>query len=105
MLRKKDPLVLAIDQILISQVADELEPVHKLPGLQKRVWDGWYDRIMISDKDDACCRVCEARVPVQDAQFCYINLFAMSPGTFLCDSCYHMSHSDTSDGAGGESGA
>ena len=90
MLRKKDPLLTVVEKYLTpNDDVEEVEAVHHIDMTTQRVWDGWFDQVTVSTVDEACCRVCEARVPVQDAQFTYINLFGMCGGTFLCHSCCH----------------
>jgi hypothetical protein len=88
MLRRKDRLFVLVEQTLTPDDATELEPVLHIPSLRPHMWDGWYSHVALGSDDRAQCRVCQAQVPIQEAHFCYFNVFSTCPGTFLCDKCY-----------------
>jgi hypothetical protein len=88
MLRRRDQIFVLVEQVLRVVDATELEPVLHDPSLKPHLWDGWYSHVALGPDDQAQCRVCMARVPIQEARFCYFNVFGMCPGTFLCDKCY-----------------
>lgn len=88
MLRRKDQLFLLVEQVLVPEDATELEPVLHQPSLAPHLWEGWFSHVALGPGDEARCRVCDAQVPIQEARFCYFNVFAACPGTFLCERCY-----------------
>ena len=103
--RRKDPISDLLEHYLQEDETTELEPMVQVASMPPTLFEGWHSQIVVSERDSIRCGVCEATVCISQAHFCYINVFSISPATFLCGHCFGQYIVNDGSGSGAESDA